>query len=637
MRSKPIFQLSAGELHDIEQAMHHASQPEVRVRALALRLLSKGHSVEAAAGVANVAPSAIRQWRRAWRAGGLCALTDPTPTLNKTDTFLSRLTTLQKVSVDLMTTATLDELCQHAIEKGLQQLGFDRLGLFFVTDIPDQMIPSFGTDENGQLRDERQPEPARWRDIEDLQRALERQQDLIIRFNCDLYDNKGNIVGKGWNVMAALWDGNRITGFLAADNLINHQPLSDGDIQILRLYGLTLGCLCSVKRTSEVLLKERNMLRGVMDSTLDLIYVKDVQSRVVMTNNMGGGYGKKKGSEHSVIGLTDFAYLPHHLAQRFYTEEQQLIRTGIPILNREEPGVDHDGSAITYLTTKVPLRDSQGEIIGLVGVSRDISDLKRTAEQNIRLMLEHERVELMEQLVSNLSHDLKTPLSIIKTSLYLIEKIDDPIRQKLKLASIKDQTERLEKLIQDVLMVSRLSQTAQPHHEAVDMGSLIRNVENNLRPRAEAKQQTLNLDLAPTLPPVSGSSEDLWRMIANLVENAINYTPPAGTISIEVKAQAAGVVTTIRDTGIGISKDQLERIFERFYRADDARNMQHGGTGLGLSIVKMITEKHGGHIKVNSEPGSGTHFQVWLPVQSDEQTPIPTGDDTGSLSEAYTS
>jgi PAS domain S-box-containing protein len=422
-------------------------------------------------------------------------------------------------------------------------------------------------------------------------------------------------VGHGWNVMAALWDGNEIIGFLAADNLINHQPLTDADIQILRLYGLTLGSLCSVKRASEALLKERNMLRGVMDSTLDLIFVKDTQSRFIMSNNTSGENPQRAPAEHHVIGLTDFDNLPYHLAQRFYNEEQHLLRTGIPILNREEPGFDKAGNPITYLTTKVPLRDSQGTIVGLVGVSRDISDLKHTEEQNLRLMLENERVELIEQLVSNISHDLKTPLAVIKTSLYLLEHLDDPNRQQAKIQTIKEQTERLERLIQDILTVSRLDEAAKPIRETVNMTAIIQDVEANLRPRAEAKHQLLTLDLPIPLMNVPGNEEDLWRMVANLLENAINYTLAGGKITIESRFQASGVVMIVRDTGMGISKEHLPHIFERFYRADQARSVQNGGTGLGLSIVKLIAEQHGGHVKVESTLGVGTQFQIWLPCE----------------------
>ncbi len=614
MHDSPCFQLSDDDLHQIEQVMHLAPHGEMRLRALAIRLLHLGHTVDSAAVIAAVPPATIRRWRRAWRRGGLFSLNDPEAHRHNPDTFLARLTALQKISLNLTTLDTFDDVCCKAIEMGLAQLGFDRLGLFFVTDDPDRFITSFGTDEYGKLQDERQAEPVRWNDTAELNLAIAQQQDLIIRYDCKLFNEAGKIVGIGWHVMAALWDGNKIIGFLAADNLLNQNPLTDADIQLLRLYGLTIGYLCSVKRAAEALLKERNMLRGVMDSTLDTIYVKDTHSRIIMTNMVSSEDLLNNTPEKNRIGQTDFDYLPQHLAQRFYEEEQHLMRSGMPITNREEPGFDKEGNAITYLTTKVPLRDAQGAIIGLVGVSRDITDLKRTEEQNLRLMLEHDRVELMGQLVSNLSHDLKTPLSIIKTSLYLLERIDDPARQKVKLTTIKEQSERLEKLIQDVLTISRLDQTAKMMRAPVDMTTLIQDVEANLRPRAEAKYQTINLLLPTFLPPITGNEEDLWRLVANLLENAINYTPTNGQITVEAKSQVDGIMTIVRDNGLGIDKDHLPRIFDRFYRADSARSMQSGGTGLGLSIVKLITEQHGGQIKVESVVGSGTCFQVWLPT-----------------------
>jgi two-component system phosphate regulon sensor histidine kinase PhoR len=104
-------------------------------------------------------------------------------------------------------------------------------------------------------------------------------------------------------------------------------------------------------------------------------------------------------------------------------------------------------------------------------------------------------------------------------------------------------------------------------------------------------------------------------MVANLLENAINYTPSGGQISVEARFQASGIVTSVRDNGMGIAKDQIPHIFERFYRADSARSILNGGTGLGLSIVKMIAEQHYGNIKVESTLGEGTCFRVWLPPE----------------------
>jgi signal transduction histidine kinase len=197
-----------------------------------------------------------------------------------------------------------------------------------------------------------------------------------------------------------------------------------------------------------------------------------------------------------------------------------------------------------------------------------------------------------------------------------LERIDDPVRQKDKLQNIKEQAERLEKLIQDVLTVSKLDQIAKavPVRDPVDMVMVLQSVAAHLRPRAEAKHQQLNLDLAPDIPIFHGNQEDLWRMVANLVENAINYTPSSGQITIKAHFQAQDIVIFVQDNGMGISEAQLPRIFERFYRADSARSIKNGGTGLGLSIVKLIAEQHGGEVKVESQLGKGSCFQVWLPV-----------------------
>lgn len=613
MPRTPHFELLPDDLRLIEDALHHAPQADLRQRALGIRLLHLGYPVQEVARMLDVAASEVRRWRRVWCKDGIAGLRDSASYLQTPDTFLARLTALQSVGLELNAATTIDELCKQAIEMGLARLGFDRLGIFFTTDKPDYYMPTFGTGEDGKLRDERRPDALHWHDRDDLRLALARQQDLIIRFDCPLYSDDDELIGHGWNVMAALWDGSKIIGFIAADNLIHQKPLTDADIQILRLYGMTLGSLCSLKRTGETLLKERNMLRAVMDSTLDMIYVKDLQSRVIMTNTVSIAKTNPDATEQDMIGLTDFDYMPKDLAQRFFDEEQHLMRTGIPILNREEPGVDDDGKLVTYLTTKVPLRDSQGTIIGLVGVSRNITDIKRDEEQNLRLVVASERVELMEQFISNISHDLKTPLAVIKTSLYLLERLDDPSRQRAKIQSIKEQTERLERLIQDILTVSRLDQVETLIREPVDMGTVIREVADNMRNRIEAKRHTFNLDIAPRLPHIYGNKQDLWRMVANLVENAINYTHSGGQITVEARAEKAGVRISVRDTGMGITEEQLPHIFERFYRADTARSIQNGGTGLGLSIVKLIAEQHDGHIDVQSTLGSGTSFQIWLP------------------------
>ena len=211
-----------------------------------------------------------------------------------------------------------------------------------------------------------------------------------------------------------------------------------------------------------------------------------------------------------------------------------------------------------------------------------------------------------------MSHDLKTPLSVIKTSLYLLEHLQDPERQKEKIEVIKEQTLLLEKLIQDVLTMSRLDHGAEPTFGPVDLIAVIYDAKAKILPAAERKHQTIHLELDTDITCVLGSEDELWRMMMNLMENAVNYTPENGQITVRAFLQDGTAHIEIADTGIGISEKDLPRIFERFYRADPARQVEYGGTGLGLAIVNKIVEMHGGKISVESELEKGTTFQVTL-------------------------
>ncbi|MEP6985527.1 MAG: helix-turn-helix domain-containing protein, partial [Chloroflexota bacterium] len=172
MHKLPLFQLVKDDLRLIEDAIRHAPQPELRERAAAIRLLHLGYPIDQIATIFAVTPPIIRRWRRAWCKGGIFALSNPEPSSKNPDTFLGRLTALQKVGLDLTTASSFDDLCKQAIEMGLAQLGYDRLGIFFVTDRPNHYMPSFGTGEDGKPRDERQAEPVQWGDTDDLNLAL---------------------------------------------------------------------------------------------------------------------------------------------------------------------------------------------------------------------------------------------------------------------------------------------------------------------------------------------------------------------------------------------------------------------------------------------------------------------------------
>jgi len=146
----------------------------------------------------------------------------------------------------------------------------------------------------------------------------------------------------------------------------------------------------------------------------------------------------------------------------------------------------------------------------------------------------------------------------------------------------------------------------------VDISTLARKMVDLLMPAAQKKKQTLVID-APRVPSVAANPDYLERAIANLIDNAIKYTPESGRISVSAYANGQTVTVQVTDNGIGIPKEDLSRVFERFYRVDRSRSREMGGTGLGLSIVKHVAQAHGGSVEVASTPGQGSTFRLILP------------------------
>jgi PAS domain S-box-containing protein len=273
-----------------------------------------------------------------------------------------------------------------------------------------------------------------------------------------------------------------------------------------------------------------------------------------------------------------------------------------------------DGEYADIIDRGYILYDPNGKPLRMIGALTDITDRKRAEAEKLELALTRERAQLLHELLNTLSHDLKTPLTIMNTSLYLLEKTPNPVHQKRKVDQIKEQVQLLQRMIEDILASSRLETIPKPDFQPVDLNQIATGVWEQFRTYAEERQITLNLSLAQEAGSFSGSEADLVRAVVNLVENALRYTPPQGNVSIHTFAERDQLAIEVRDTGIGIDQNDLAHIFDAFYRADKARSMDTGGTGLGLSIVKKIVEMHGGSIEVESETGKGSTFRVRLPV-----------------------
>ncbi len=223
--------------------------------------------------------------------------------------------------------------------------------------------------------------------------------------------------------------------------------------------------------------------------------------------------------------------------------------------------------------------------------------------------------QVRKDFVANASHELRTPLAVIKG---YVETLEDGLvsqeEKKKVFATLNRNILRMGDLIDDLLHLSKLESpefTLKP--EKLLVLEVVQAVVSSLKPQAEAKKQTLAVEVAKGLSLV-GDRVELEVALKNLLENAIHYTGLGGQVFVTAGSQNGIVAITVADTGLGIPSQDLGRIFERFYRVDRSRSREEGGTGLGLSIVKHIAEAHGGRVEVQSEVGKGSRFTLVLPV-----------------------
>ena len=259
---------------------------------------------------------------------------------------------------------------------------------------------------------------------------------------------------------------------------------------------------------------------------------------------------------------------------------------------------------------------------------------RQLAEARLVAASERHRAEQANQsrreLIVNVSHELRTPIASIRAHVESLTMRDDKPLDSLVaryLDVIDRETERLSALVDDLLAVARaeageLKLTVGP----VSVGQVVRHVHDAVGPIARLQRKVVLVERMPEpeLPLVLADADRLTQVMMNLVRNAVSYTPEGGLVSIEAQAGGPGqVALTVADTGIGILREDLDRVFDRFYRTDASRTRSTGGFGLGLSIARDLVEAMGGTITVESETGSGSRFTVHLPVAPAASPPTP--------------
>ena len=389
----------------------------------------------------------------------------------------------------------------------------------------------------------------------------------------------------------------KIKNLVNSDNL-DYQSQSNTEFDFIKLENSIKDMNREYNQTISELNSEKSQLLVLVNAINEGVVVVSKDGQIVLSNNE---FEKMFEVEASPVGrpyweVIRISEITNLIESSLNTRQSTIMEISL-IYPYEK----------FYFVNIITLDSPQDEIIAIF---YDITEFKNLEK-------------IKAELIANVSHELRTPLTAIKGYVETLEDgTYDTTEEKSRFLNIiKNHTQRLIDIVSDLLVLSEIevkeSEKAIKEVEELEkiaINGILLSCHDSLKSKIGSKNLAFKKDLQENLPEIRGNQFLLEQAFINLLDNAIKYTPENGTIGFKTRLDAGKVVVEIFDSGIGIPKDSMPSIFERFYRADKDRSRKEGGTGLGLSIVKHTMNIHAGEIKVESEMSKGTNFIITLPT-----------------------
>lgn len=412
------------------------------------------------------------------------------------------------------------------------------------------------------------------------------------------------LVGFASMISVPLFASSSVIGVLACLSRLE-QAYDDDDARVLLTLASEAALALEKAGLYRTTLEDKGKIETIINSLTDGLLVLDQQARVVLANP---SISRILGLPEDYRGLTLAEVLDKGEGKVEFREvdfEEALravLEQGRHVKNEMVLGKDHN---TVFQVLWVPLLDAAGGIAGAVVLLHDVTDF-----------VELDRMK--SNFISIVSHELKTPLTSIKGFVRLLDAGRvGPINEKQRhyLEIVLKQTESLTKLIEDLLDLSRIEAgIIEVRREKVDLRQVAAEVMAQLENLALEKGVAVRLEIPPGFPCVAGDPDRLGQVFTNLIHNALKFTPAGGEVRVEASAEGDQCLVRVADSGIGISPQDLPRIFDKFYQVDSSTTRQQSGTGLGLSISRELVAAQGGRMWVESTKGQGTTFSFTLPL-----------------------